>query len=334
MRLVYFRGKWCVYWRDESGPRRVSLGTSDKAEAERRYLDWQSDQRRSESLTTVGQIVEAYFKDREARKPGSARRHAWKGARETFGDLLPRHVTRDICRTYTERCRKAGRSDATIRDRLSTIAAALRWHDPATPAVIEMPPPPPPRDRRLSREEAVRLIEAARPTPHLHLFIVLALTTAARKTALLELTWDRVDLDRGRLDLGEGDGNKRRARPPINESARFALVAARQAATTDYVIEYAGRQVGDIKKGFARACERAGLQGVSPHTLRHTAAVWMAEAAVPMSEISQYMGHTTTAVTERVYARYSPDYLRRAASALEIDTGSLVQKRTTRRKAK
>jgi integrase len=36
-----------------------------------------------------------------------------------------------------------------------------------------------------------------------------------------------------------------------------------------------------------------------------------------MSEISQYLGHSSTSVTERVYARYSPDYLRRAATALE-----------------
>jgi hypothetical protein len=51
------------------------------------------------------------------------------------------------------------------------------------------------------------------------------------------------------------------------------------------------------------------------HTLlRHTAAVLMAENGVPMSEISQYLGHNSTETTERVYARYSPDYLRKAAA--------------------
>jgi len=44
----------------------------------------------------------------------------------------------------------------------------------------------------------------------------------------------------------------------------------------------------------------------------------MGEAGVSMSEISQYLGHTNTATTQRVYARYSPDYLRGAAAALEI----------------
>jgi len=41
------------------------------------------------------------------------------------------------------------------------------------------------------------------------------------------------------------------------------------------------------------------------------------EAGVEMEEISQYLGHTNTTVTRNVYARFSPDYLRKAASALD-----------------
>lgn len=56
---------------------------------------------------------------------------------------------------------------------------------------------------------------------------------------------------------------------------------------------------------------------MSPQFLRHTAAVWMAEAKPPMAEIAQYLGHEDDRITQRVYARYSPDYLRQAAAALE-----------------
>ena len=34
--------------------------------------------------------------------------------------------------------------------------------------------------------------------------------------------------------------------------------------------------------------------------------------------IAQYLGHSNVEVTRKVYARYSPDYLRKAASALEL----------------
>jgi integrase len=49
-----------------------------------------------------------------------------------------------------------------------------------------------------------------------------------------------------------------------------------------------------------------------------TAAVWMAEAGVPMPEIAQCLGHRNSRTTERVYARYSPDYLQGAARALSL----------------
>ncbi len=103
----------------------------------------------------------------------------------------------------------------------------------------------------------------------------------------------------------------------MTETARKALEQAAEFAVTDYVIEYGGGKVGSVKKSFARACERAKLKDVTPHVLRHTAAVWMAEAGTSMPEIAAYLGHSDSRITERVYARFSPDFLRGAAQALE-----------------
>ncbi len=95
-----------------------------------------------------------------------------------------------------------------------------------------------------------------------------------------------------------------------------ALTAAKAAALTEYVIEWACKPVKSVKKAISRTAQRAGLMGVTPYVLRHTAAVWMAEAGVPMSEIAAYMGHTSPTVTFRTYARYSPEYLRKASQAI------------------
>lgn len=95
------------------------------------------------------------------------------------------------------------------------------------------------------------------------------------------------------------------------------LLQAKEAALSDYVVEYAGDRVKSIRKGFYNACVRAGLADVTPHVLRHSAAVAMAEAGVSMAEIAQYLGHSDSRVTEIVYARYSPEYLKRAASVLD-----------------
>jgi integrase len=135
--------------------------------------------------------------------------------------------------------------------------------------------------------------------------------------AILDLTWDRVDFERGIIRLGTGEKRRKgRATVPMTERSRAELLEAAKARTCDHVIEFAGSKVARIAKAFRRNAGAAGLQWCTPHVLRHTAAVWMAEAGVPMSQIAQVLGHTDSRSTERVYARYSPDYLRVAVSAL------------------
>ena len=159
-------------------------------------------------------------------------------------------------------------------------------------------------------------LENAITQPHLLLFVLIARYTAARAGAILSLRWDQVDFERRRIDLGGMGRQKRRAVVPMHEALAFALVLAKEAALSPYVIEFGGRRVASIKKGFAAACRRAGIEGASPHVLRHTAASWMAERGVPMVEIAQFLGHTNPSVTYRVYAKFSPDYLGKALEAL------------------
>ena len=45
----------------------------------------------------------------------------------------------------------------------------------------------------------------------------------------------------------------------------------------------------------------------------------MAEAGVSMEVIAQYLGHEDVNVTRKVYARFSPTYLKQAAAVLEYD---------------
>ncbi len=124
--------------------------------------------------------------------------------------------------------------------------------------------------------------------------------------------------------------HKGRAIVPMLRTARAALLEARQGSLSDYVIEWAGKPVRSVKRGLAAAAKRAGLAKVTPHMLRHSAAVHMAEDGVSMDEIAQYLGHSNVTVTRNTYARYSPDHLRKAAAALEFDDlGSLNRKSAT-----
>jgi integrase len=158
--------------------------------------------------------------------------------------------------------------------------------------------------------------------PHLKLFVHLAYATAGRASAVLGLTWERCDFGRGKIDLEDPDINvphKGRAIVPMTNTLKAALLEARQGALSPYVIEWGGDRVGSVKKGLASAAKRAGLKKATPHMLRHSAAVQMAESGRAFEEIASYLGHSDVKVTRRVYARFSPDHLRGAADALELD---------------
>jgi integrase len=256
-----------------------------------------------------------------------------------------------LCREYLEYRKKAAKkvgkraSDATIARELGVLSAAIR-HDYkqgrlALPVPVWKPAPSAPKDRWLTRPEVVRLLKMARTRQrpnskkggtrthsfsrwHLSFFILMALYTAARKEALLTLKWSQVDLERGIIDLNKPGAkitNKRRAIVPIPSRLmtflRIAQSRAPENCADEYVINYYGKPVLRIDQSFRRVVADAGLKDVTPHTLRHTAATWMAQAGVPLWVIAKYLGHSSTATTERVYAHHNPSFLTEAKQALE-----------------
>jgi hypothetical protein len=114
----------------------------------------------------------------------------------------------------------------------------------------------------------------------------------------------------------------------MNRVCKAAPLEAKAGALTDYVIEWAGKPVKSLKRSLKTLARRAGTsKTVSPHILRHSAAVHMAEDGRSMEEIQQFLGHEDIETTRKIYARLSPTYLRDAAKALEIDDlGSLNQR--------
>ena len=242
-----------------------------------------------------------------------------------FGDMRADLVPEEAVDAYIARRRAAGINDGSIVAELKQLRASLKWAVQKglihRAPYIKTPSTPPPRDIRLTRGQAAKFLQAIEHE-HLRLFVIIALTTGARKQAILDLTWDRVDFGHKTIHLHDPDrlhAGKTRPTVPMNMTLRRALLEAREAATIDHVIEWAGHRVNNIKEAFRAAAVRAGLPWISPHVLRHSAASWMAESGVPMAEIAQLLGHSDSRITERVYSRMSPAFLQGAANALELD---------------
>lgn len=317
--LVPYRGKYAIAIGRGANRRRISTGTSDLGAARVNAKKiWASL-----NAPTSDRIVDlwrTYLADRREDGRNVGRQdNAWKRLEPFFGSMLGHDVSKDDCRRYCAQRQREGASSSTAKLELEYLRACLNLSYGRGHNRIWTPPSARPRDRYLTKVEVERLLEQT-SVPHVRLFIVLAITTGARMSAILELRWDQVDFTHRTINfnaVGREQSNKRRPEVPINETAFKALQEAVQGALTDYVIEWDGKPIKSIKKAIKMAAKRSGVP-CSPHVFRHTAGVWMAQADVPMQKIAQFLGHTSTRVTERTYARYSPSFMRDAATALEF----------------
>lgn len=299
MQLVWYRGSW--YARE--GNKRLSLRTKDRDQALRTLEDVKRERLalgRSSQNGTVAAVLDAYLSEKTDRPSFLKMKDAVKALRPLVGHLRPDQVDRSTCREYRKK-RKA--SDGTKRKELGLLQAALRLS--GFQVKLELPPMPAPRDVFITKEEFERLVANAE-AKHVKTFLTLAWHTAARKEAILSLTWDAIDFKRRVIRFGRGVGNKGRASVPMGDKLNSALKRAYEHRTSEYVIEWAGDRVANIRKGFENAAEAAKLSHITPHDLRRSAARRMVEAGVPMEVVAQYLGHSNTAITYSTYARFAP----------------------------
>ena len=333
--LTLRQGRYYVQWWENGAARRVSCRTSNTAAARRVLAEIEAGYNTPAipESPTIGDILDAYRKDRMRRSVGPAFSRIIDTVQTVLADLPADLLTKERVRHYISTRRSGGLrgavyggrdvrplSDATLRSELKLLTAGLHWAKAeqwiAAVPVFDMPAETPPRQRWLTREEARRLIDAA-VSPHMRLFIVLGLYTGARAGAILELLWERVDMARGIIDFGTApSANKRRAVIPMHAKVREGLDQARPVCRTPFVVEYRGKPVTLIGRGFKATARRADLAGVTPHTLRHTAATWMAQKGVPLDRVAAYLGNSP-AVVAKHYVHHTPDYMHDALQALD-----------------
>lgn len=290
---------------------------------------------------TIGQIMVRYLESRRIEGKSSVIRmgHNWIALRETFEHLYPRDVASEFevrgekrtrCHQYAVDRQKAGRARDTIATELVTLRTALNWA--AKHRLIDkaphvwVPKAGKVRNTHLTEEEALRLLDCA-TAPHIRLLLLIALMTGARKSAICELTWAQVDLERHTIDFRRTGGDddildsshiKGRAFVDVHPVLAAALAEAKAVARTHRVIEWKGKPVDNPKQGVLDAVKRAGLAGryIGTHALRHTLATMAADRDVDMRKIQRMLGHSDIRTTERVYASHSRGYTMAAADAV------------------
>lgn len=236
-----------------------------------------------------------------------------------FGSTPASTLTLNMQESYVAHRRTQGAGDESIRRDLSVLAAALnravKRNKLATAPPFHTLPAAPPRERWLTRNEVARLFRQMRKPVrdkvhnHVLLFTRLALYTGARTGAILDLTWDRVDFDRGLIDFhvpGRAKTKKRRTIAPMTRKVRRMLLHAHKHRRGLHVITWAGERINRVAKACISHAEKAGVKDFSPHVLRHTFASWAVQRRVSIYTVGKALGQTVASTTER-YAKLAPD---------------------------
>ena len=171
------------------------------------------------------------------------------------------------------------------------------------------------RVRFLDERERTKLLSECKASrnPALHDVVLLAICTGMRRSEIMNLTWDAVDLHRRMITLEHTKNGERRAVPLVGP----ALDAMRERAQvrridTNLVFpgrrRYAGTLPMDIQNAWKAALERAGIRDFRFHDLRHTAASYLAMSGATLPEIAAILGHKTLNMVQR-YAHLSDSHV-------------------------
>lgn len=283
---------------------------------------------------TMRQLIDAYmasYAGRDAALP--QRLNFWVNAigdvrlREVDSELIADHLEQLAAqpvrkyvgkdkggrRLYREHHARAG---STVNRYKSALASTLTWarHRRLTPKGWHNPT----RDLRceaegagrtrfLSKDECDRVLKVARISvwPKLHLLILAAITTGARRGELLALRYRDLNLPDAKESSGiaivertkNGDARCLVLTPAVCAEIRRQGIGAADALL--FPGKFRREQPYAIEEAWRRALRLARIEGVRFHDLRHTCASYLAQSGASLLEIADVLGHRSLAMTKR-----------------------------------
>lgn len=327
-------GKWEIRYseKDDQGQwrsRTVSTRTADRKDAERFLAGWHSAYKAAANAGphTVSDLIDHYETDAKSRGVTRSTFECLIHIRAAFGAWTPEQIDQQAVMQY-QMSRRNGNTGAavapnTLRRELAALVAVLRHAVKSSMLTadklpyIPQPQPGVAKTVTLNLAQEQRLLDLAAGTSageprltRMHRFIWLALCTGARKSAMLELTWDQVDLANKLIDYrNQKRTKKRRVAVPISDRLLPLLQRACDERDSGYVLDHPR----DIAGPWLTLIHGTEFEHVRIHDLRRTFATLLAQAGVDLWQVAGLLGDTIEIVAKH-YAHHAPDYLRNAVN--------------------
>lgn len=338
------RGQWVI--RDGTLKIRTGCSREETGAAEQKLSDYTDAKYEPPasgtraSAVSIADVLLAYETEHAPKSTDSIRTkasnirflNAWWGSK-TVAD-----ITAKACTSYA-----AGRPPSSARRELETLNAALHhWHKNHGPLdtvpAITLPEKVKGRERYLTKAEAAKLLLGAlgwaqdpatkqwtrhRDLIHRHVarFIVIGLHTGTRHKAILKLAWEE-RADSGWVDLrhrimhrrGAEEIETKKRRPKIRigrklmgHLKRWRKIDRKEKAGPQTIVHWDGQEIEKLRRSWDTACRLAGLDDVTPHTLRHTRATWMMQRGDDPWKAAGFLGMSLKTLLD-TYGHHHPDW--------------------------
>jgi integrase len=299
--------------------------TADRTEAEDRFTLWKQDRLTPKQATgaplTFARLADNYVATTQTQRLTRAQDHTVNKLAQVLGHYPADRITEQKLAELHRDILAAGWSQGTARRHLSVVVTVLKWGArnriiprDAVP-VYQMPPVTAPRNYTLTSEEDARVFDLAVQwlkraddvNRRAALFACIALDSGQRRDAILELTWDRIDLTPGHefIDFVNPDyqpKNKRRC-ADVFVTDRLLAVLKREAF---HAPKSQGKPTGPLfashrlMRGFDRFKADAGLPRLTPHVFRHTFATLRIQQGWTVADVAHILADNPATVA-RVY---------------------------------
>jgi len=327
---LFLRGNtWWVQFNVDGRQHRESAKTADREKAAKhlrsrlkevhaheldpsRQFVSQHDKRRS-----IAELMDALRTDFEIRGKNSRQNLSNIGrVRADFGHIRAASLTAEMVDGYVQDRLTNGSAKASINRATQLLRQAFKLAGVPVPRIRRLPEKGNERQGFFSEQEIRRVI--ANLPGELADFTLFGWLTGMRKSEIASLFWEDVDSDVIRLRAENAKNGEARMIPLEGELAE--VVARRRTARQveidgtvmicSLIFHRAGREIGDFRKAWSRACKKAGILRLF-HDLRRSACRNMLAAGVPQSIAMKVSGHKTDSMFRR-YAIVAESDLRTA----------------------
>lgn len=288
---------------------------------------------------TMNELIDRYIRDVLPTKPKNVRIQTrqlewWRAQMGSYAlaDVSPALIAESRDRLATGiTTRGEQRNPATVVRYMAALSVCFThavkewgWLDDSPMRKVKKPTESRGRVRFLSDDERARLLKACKESSNAYLYpaVVLALATGMRSGEIMGLTWDVVDLNRGRAILHETKNGERRA-VAITGHALDVVKEMSKVRRIDTSLLFPSKEITpqkpqkpiDLRAPWLAALKKADIQDFKFHDLRHSAASYLAMNGASLAEIAEVLGHKTLQMVKR-YAHLSEGHTARVVESM------------------